>query len=51
MACACKKSSGQVTSVKQVVKKTPSQTITQTTESKTQESKPIIKHIIYKRHI
>lgn len=51
MACACKKSSGQTTSVKQVVKKTPSQTNTQTAESKTQSTKPIVKHIIYKRHI
>lgn len=51
MACACKKSSGQVTSVKQVVKKTASHTNTSATETKTQASKPIIKHIIYKRHI
>lgn len=50
MACSCKQKSGQVTSVKQVVKKSPSEN-RESTQQPQPVNKPVIKQIIYKRHI
>lgn len=47
MACACKKSSGEVKAVKQVVKKVPSKVV----EKQRTEQKTHMKKIIYRRPI